>query len=155
RRAKVVSLIAMAVSLSVIVFYQGRWCRELTAYFAYDELQRLREFVAKLPPGTMIASDAYANLHYDGDPRSPSNEPQLKQKIDWQFTVGQLGTIANARREGFQYIAVAEPNFERYLSPRTIGYGGFQSQFQQIRSFYQELFAHAELVWASHPRYPT
>jgi len=65
---------------------------------------------------------------------------------------GEIGSIQAARDAGFQYVAVAWPDYYRFLRMdsvirKPLDAGGFE----KIRHFYQSLPAECRLIWHAEP----
>ena len=144
--------------LGLIVAFQGVQCWRFNAQFAGDSRQRLREWVARnLGKDATVLADDYTALGGKGDPwRHPDQSEVRAHILRWAPPAYPSEKIAQLKPANIDYIAVAEPRYERYFRPGIHATTPTQREnLVRHQQFYRELFAHAELVWHSVPSPPS
>jgi hypothetical protein len=147
----------LPICLCLIVLFQGLQCWRFDAQFADDSRQRLREWVAlNLPATATVLAEDYTALQGPGDPwRHPDQHKIAARIVISSPSAYRSGTVGQLKAAGVDYIAVAEPRFERYFRPGIHGLSTAEQQdLIRYQRFYRELFARAELVWCSVPSPP-
>jgi hypothetical protein len=147
----------LAACLSLVVAAQGERCWRFDRQFGDDSRQRLREGVARhLGEQDSVLAGNFTSLEGPGDPwRYPHQGTIAAQILRPDVLHGQPTTMAQLKAAGIDYVAVAEPKYERYFRPgiHTIGYAR-EPDLAARQHFYRELFTRGELVWASAPSPP-
>lgn len=141
-----------SVCVLIVVIAQGGRCLNFDRQFYDDSHQRLREWIAhNLPAGVRVGAERYTGLANEGDPWRFPNQSPLQIKLRWHMYLAYSSANVKALADsGVDYVAVAEPNYARFFVP------GFHQitedgAFDQCRDFYNDLFAHGELIWHSVP----
>ncbi len=148
-----ISVFGLAVVATVVV--QGWRCMALNGQIADDSRQRLREWVATLPPGTRIVADNYTDLGSRGDPWRFPDQARVRQYIVRRGYVAEGGSLDEMRRRGMQYVAIAGPSFNRYLLRWSMPAAGREAEFYQFAAFYRDLLDNHTPVWQSDPDPPS
>ena len=149
---------AFAGCVALIVAVQGAQVWRLNKQFADDSRQRLREWVASHveEQATILAED-FTVLEGAGDSwRYPTQNRIVARIIKVGSVADRAPTFEQLKMSGVDYVAVAEPKYERYFRPgvhSTSSEGA--NQVAQHKRFYEDLFARAELVWSSTPSPPS
>jgi hypothetical protein len=151
-------LVALAGCVSFIVATQGAQLWRLNNQFADDSRQRLREWVASHvgEQATILAED-FTVLEGAGDSRRYPIQSRIPARVIRVASVPDLApTLEQLKISGVDYVAVAEPKYERYFRPgvHSVSSEG-ADQVAQHQRFYADLFARAELVWSSVPSPPS
>jgi hypothetical protein len=151
RNAAWISCVAAAV------IFQGYQCVNFTNQFRDDSRQRLREWIAlNIPQGSVVIEDRYVLSEGPGDPERFPNQAELRANIQRRFLAADAAPSLEAMEAGgVEYVAVAETNYDRFFEPGAHGLFPRESEFEQRRAFYADLFARGELIWYSKPSPPT
>lgn len=140
------ALLAMLVMIGPTALAWGR-CADINAQVLDDSRQRVRRWIAEnIPPQERIVVDQYTGLRHDGDDYRFPDDPPVRNRIYG----GSFAPLAE-RRLDVQYVVVAEPSFGRFFTPDIAPAQGEERRFNQIKSFYENLFATGELLWQSTP----
>jgi hypothetical protein len=152
-----VSRAMFAACMSVIGIAQGTQCCRLNLQFADDSRQRLREWVATHLSEQKVLTEDYTALDGAGDPWRYPHQSRIKAQIVRVRSIADgAETIDDLKAAGIEYVAVAEPKYERYFRAGVHAVSHDQEeQLLQHRQFYRELFERAELVWSSVPSPPS
>jgi hypothetical protein len=139
--------------LAIIIVFQGLRCLEFNRQFHDDSRQRLREWVAKnVPAGETIAADGYSRLGDVGDPYRFPSQSKLQVKVGRRFLAAEAKESYDAlARSGVRYVVVAAPAYERFFAKGVRAAPGYETEFDQCRRFYSELFIRGRLLWSSIP----
>ncbi|HLZ02014.1 MAG TPA: hypothetical protein VKR55_07650 [Bradyrhizobium sp.] len=149
---------AFAGCVVLIVAVQGAQVWRFNKQFADDSRQRLREWVAShVEEQAAILAEDFTVLEGAGDSwRYPTQNRIAARIIRVGSVADRAPTFEQLKMSGVDYVAVAEPKYERYFRPgvhSTSSEGA--NQVAQHRRFYEDLFARAELVWSSAPSPPS
>ncbi len=150
--------VAVAGCVGLIVATQGAQLWRFNRQFADDSRQRLREWVAgHVDEQATILVEDFTVLEGAGDHwRYPEQSPIPARIVKVHSAADRAPTLEQLKMSGVDYVAVAEPEYERYFRPgvRSVASAG-TDQVAQHRRFYTDLFARAELVWSSVPAPPS
>lgn len=147
------ALLAAAVTVGL----QYRHVSAINVQFADDSRQRLREWIAtSLPKDALILAERYTGLESEGDPwRFPAQRRLSRWQIVFREFAPEYAALDDLLKTRVQYVVVAEPAYERFILPDTVGKPGEEHLFEHHRRFYRELFARGVPVWRSDPTPPT
>jgi hypothetical protein len=149
---------AMAAALALIISLQGARVLRFNRQFDDDSRQRLRTWIAQLPPGTQVTADAYAAISTgpdNGDKWRHPDQPRVQAHVPFSFFAAQEGTLDQQLARNISYVAVCDAAYERFFTPGVHPLAGADSTFHHHKQFYEELFRRGELVWSSTPQVPT
>jgi hypothetical protein len=154
RRVPLAAPIATAACVAGLIWLQWPRCQAMNAKFADDPRQQMYVYVAtKTPANARIASEAFTSLHGSGDPWRFPDAPRRTQDVTYTMSAATIGSFDRLVEQGFDYVAVCDMNFERFLDPHVrCSDPGF---LEQRRAFYRDLFTRGELVWSNTPVRPT
>jgi hypothetical protein len=149
---------ALAGCVVLVVAAQGAQLWRFNKQFADDSRQRLREWVAShLDEQATILAEDFTVLEGKGDSWRYPMQSRIRARIIKVVSVADRApTLEQLKVSGVDYVAVAEPRYERYFRPgvHSVSSEG-AAQVVQHKRLYQELFARAELVWSSVPSPPS
>lgn len=155
---KVLVGILMLASLANYLYMK---CGNYLSQFENDSRFTLEEWASNnLPKNAKIALDTYAALHLD----KKTNSPKTGTK-DIYFPakfIGELKSIDEARKKGFQYIITCDLAYQRFFEPNTFPEKRkfaptsrrYNRDLNKYKTFYLELFAKGKLVWHYKPAMP-
>lgn len=145
--------LVLVLALGAVVVIQMPLVARLIHQFLDDSRQQLYAWVAEnVPPGSTILAERMTSLVHNGDARRHPDQPAAEAGHRIQM-VPRASAYRSATRiavQGYDYVAVAGPTFERYYIPGVYD-PGRADRVPEQRRFYDDLFARGELVWSYHP----
>ena len=149
---------ALAGCVALVIAAQGAQIWRFNSQFADDSRQRLREWIAShLDEKATILVEDFTVLGGTGDSwRYPMQSTIRARIVKATSMADRAPTLEQLKTSGVDYVAVAEPRYERYFrrGVHSMSSEG-AAQVAQHKRLYKDLFARAQLVWSSVPSPPS
>ena len=148
---------ALALTAAALLWPFARYTRIYIEEFRQDTRAELLQWVrTKLGPDDAILAENYVGLPADESIQlgAFSEADRLKQHVEVCRFVPKAGSMEALHAEGWKYVAVAEPNYERYFDPAIRPSKRERAEYEQRRQEYQRLFDEAVLVFEAKPAIP-
>jgi hypothetical protein len=141
--------LAAALALALVLAPQISRIRTYWGEFAGDSRLALYEWVQdEVPESSQILQDRYAGLPDAQWGYFTDSNRVLAHSLTTKHFVGEVGDLDAMRAAGIEYVAVCGRAFDRFFDEDVeFGSAKARERFETLRSVYEDLFEHGELVF--------